>query len=94
VVSPSSANDKNYALVLLEKVVKYVDLSGFNSLADLAYDSSDVYTVEVECNLSNLFRIASALLARKMGRDDLLSSSPKTLRLKQLCMKQLLSLFL
>ncbi|MGY4686464.1 hypothetical protein, partial [Petrotoga sp. DB-2] len=33
VVSPASANDKNYAFVLLEKVVKYLDLSGFNFLA-------------------------------------------------------------
>jgi len=73
-VFPASAYYKNYALVLLKKVVKYLDLSGFNFLADTAYDSS----VEVEYNLSNLFLIASALLAHKMGRDDLLSS-PKTL---------------
>ncbi|PNR99574.1 hypothetical protein X928_07030 [Petrotoga miotherma DSM 10691] len=43
VVSPACAHDKNYALVLLEKVVKYLDLSGFNFLADAAYDSSDLY---------------------------------------------------
>lgn len=194
VVSPASANDKNYAFILLEKVVKYLDLSGFNFLADAAYDSSDLYdyvhliagsiafiplrnsskkrlvgecgkklikhshyleskrniyrtkfvcddpsncplgrsncysyrnyskydfrhflnrespffkeiykkrtliesifsrlesnngttslkytnAMQLECNLSNLFLIASALLAHKMGRDDLLSS-PKTL---------------
>jgi hypothetical protein len=30
VVSPASAHDKNYALALLKKVVKYLDLSGFN----------------------------------------------------------------
>ncbi|POZ88873.1 hypothetical protein AA80_04675 [Petrotoga sibirica DSM 13575] len=194
VVSPASAYDKNYAFVLLEKVVKCLDLSGFNFLADAAYDSSDLYdyvhlktgsiafillhssskkglvgecgkklvkhshyleskrniyrtkfvcddpsncplgkpncysyrnyskydfrrflnrdssffkeiykkrtliesifsrlesnngttslkytnAVQLECNLSNLFLIASALLAHKMGRDDLLSS-PKTL---------------
>lgn len=42
-VSPASANDKNYAFVLLEKVVKYLDLRGFNFLADAAYDSSDLY---------------------------------------------------
>ncbi|MDY6894256.1 MAG: hypothetical protein SVO01_02395 [Thermotogota bacterium] len=47
-------------------------------MADAAYDSSDLYTVEIECNLSNLFLIASALLVHKMGRYDLLSS-PKTL---------------
>jgi hypothetical protein len=46
VVSPASAHGKNYALVLLEKVVKYLDLSGFNFLADAAYVSRDVYDYE------------------------------------------------
>jgi len=32
------------------------------------------FAVQLECNLSNLFFTASALLAHKMGRDDLLSS--------------------
>jgi len=35
-------------------------------------------SLEVECNLSNLYLIASAFLAHSMGRDDLLAS-PKTL---------------
>ncbi len=34
--------------------------------------------VEDECNLSNLYLIASAFLAYSMGRNDLLAS-PKTL---------------
>ncbi|HPZ74967.1 MAG TPA: hypothetical protein PK894_07850 [Defluviitoga sp.] len=34
--------------------------------------------VEVECDLYNLYLIASAFLAHSMGRDDLLAS-PKTL---------------
>jgi len=53
VISRASDNDKNYAFVFLKKVVKYLDISGFNFLADAAYDSS----VEVECNLSTLFLI-------------------------------------
>jgi hypothetical protein len=43
VVSPACHHVKNYALVLLEKVVKCLDLSGFNFLADAAYDSSGDY---------------------------------------------------
>ncbi len=37
-----------------------------------------INTVEVECNLSNLYLIASAFMAHYTGRNDLLAS-PKTL---------------
>jgi hypothetical protein len=43
IASSASAHDKNYVFTLLEKVVKYLDLSGFNFLAALAYDSREIY---------------------------------------------------
>ena len=52
----------------------------FSKLADMTNSTSlrCKNSVEVECNLSNLYLIASAFLAHSMGRDDLLAS-PKTL---------------
>jgi len=44
-----------------------------------------INAVEVECNLSNLYLIASAFLAHNMGRDDLLDS-PKTLMYEIACL--------
>ncbi|POZ91617.1 hypothetical protein AD60_02495 [Petrotoga sp. SL27] len=67
-VSPASTYDKNYAFVLLEKVVKYLELSGFSFLADAAYDSSNAYSEEVQCNLSNLFHIVFLILAYKIKK--------------------------
>ncbi len=52
----------------------------FSKLADMTNSTSlrCKNSVEVECNLSNLYLIASAFLAHSMGRDDLLAS-PKSL---------------
>jgi len=57
---------------LIESIFSRLESS--NGTTSLKYTNA----VQLECNLSNLFLIASALLAHKMGRDDLLSS-PKTL---------------
>jgi len=58
----------------------------FSKLADMTNSTSlrFINAVEVECNLSNLYLIASAFLAHNMGRDDLLGS-PKTLMYETAC---------
>jgi len=59
----------------------------FSKLADMTNSTSlrFINAVEVECNLSNLYLIASAFLAHNMGRDDLLGS-PKTLMYETACL--------
>ena len=43
VVSPICYHNKNYAFFLLNKAKELLNLTGFNLLADAAYDSSDLY---------------------------------------------------
>jgi len=43
VVSPICHHNKNYAFPLLNKAKELLNLTGFNLLAEAAYDSSDIY---------------------------------------------------
>ena len=77
---------------MLNKIDDFLNLRGFNFLADAAYDSHDIYTIYIWKQilpllsllevllkeLSNLYLLASTFLVHNMDRDDLLAS-PKTL---------------
>ena len=82
---------ENNVFPLLNKGINLLNLTGFNLLADAAYDSSDLYDfihlesestafipLRTSSKKSNLYLIASAFLAHSMGRNDLLAP-PKTL---------------
>jgi hypothetical protein len=70
--SKKSKNKYKYR-TLIESI--FSKLCVFTSNTSLRYINS----VDLDCNLANLFLISSALIAHNIGRDDLLAS-PKSLK--------------